>query len=237
MSRVRRTVVNQVFSALQEGPFSVGDFDVKFPTSGENLIVLSFRPSEQYKFVVSEKTPTTAMIRELTDGKPGNRFPITTETPGEFKNTEQRVFESLEECIQRISLWTRRIREELLHFAPYQDDLTALREELEEKIKQHVKDPDERFSEEEISRLQNALDILAARLAEMEGKQVENEKRVKDIEKELAQARNNLRYYPKGIWYRTAGNKILDLVKGVVKSKEGRALVVEATKKMLGWDK
>ena len=61
-----------------------------------------------------------------------------------------------------------------------------------------------------------------------------SESQIKEFEREIANIKDDLEVFPKGVWHKVAGNKLLKAMGSFFRSKEARQLLVEGFKKLLG---
>lgn len=53
------------------------------------------------------------------------------------------------------------------------------------------------------------------------------------IQTVIDKSKSDLKIYPKGVWYKTAGTKIIRVMKEVLSTKEGREILSDVAKKLL----
>ncbi|MBD3609954.1 MAG: hypothetical protein HUJ30_05335, partial [Gammaproteobacteria bacterium] len=62
------------------------------------------------------------------------------------------------------------------------------------------------------------------------------EKQLKDFSTGITQVSEDLEYYPKETWLKTSTNKIVKLVATIGKTSEGRKVLADGARKLLGLD-
>ncbi|MDC4227321.1 MAG: hypothetical protein MPW15_24535 [Candidatus Manganitrophus sp.] len=135
--------------------------------------------------------------------------------------------------MKSISPWVMRILEDYRTQNPLIDEFENLRSSLSEQIEKHIADESAHFSSEEIASIRSSLDDISVKLAEISEKTAEQERQLLNAQNELKGLKADLEIFPKGVWYRMAGSKVLNILKKAATSKEGRNFVLEAAKKFL----
>jgi len=82
------------------------------------------------------------------------------------------------------------------------DTFTELRKALEEQIEECKWSDEERFSSEEIERLNSRLDDLSVRFENMLQENRITQKDIDQINREIAEIKGNAKSFPKKIWAR-----------------------------------
>jgi hypothetical protein len=220
---LRNSLIAKIWSALERSPFTIADFNVEFGDGRSNgyLVQITFRHQPAFSFIGKENYKTEV---------------FTTEAPGEYKKIEQMALASLSDIPERITVWTRNLRDELRVTIPVYSELDDLRDLIERHVRETVDKPDVPFSNEEADELRSKLDDLANRFREMQEKSEITEQELNRLNQELVSIKANLTAYPKGIWYKTATNKIWAVVSKIGTSQESRQVIAKAAQKMLGLD-
>lgn len=227
--------MNQIIQNLQYGDFCLEDFEVDFPNDSSTLAQIIFIAYPDYNFIIYEEYPSMGLGAMIPFGESkGKKILKTQEKPGEYKNSETRTHENIDVCISRITEWTKNIREDLIHsknlLRTTIDDFT---EKFQKQIDENIKNPEAYFNVDEKEEIINRLDALQKRINELEEKFNLSKEDTKNIEVAIKKSKDNIDVYPKGVWYKTAGNKILNALKKTLSTKEGREALLEITKKML----
>ena len=93
-----------------------------------------------------------------------------------------------------------------------------------------------RQTRSEINNLNKKFDELQKRVEQLEKDKIITEKQLREFTTGIVQVSEDLEYYPKSTWLKTSTNKIVNLVASIGKSSEGRKLLAEGVKKLLGLD-
>jgi predicted RNase H-like nuclease (RuvC/YqgF family) len=226
MPTLRNSVINQILNYLEYGDFCVEDFDSQFPDDSTVLAQITFKALPKYTFVLDEVYPGGSIGSALAVIGQGDTKKVirTSEQPGTYKNHESRTHEDIDSAISRISDWVRSIREDLINSRA---TLRSTIDELTEKFQQSI---DENIDDDAIK---SKLDELHQRVSELEEKLGFTPEETKKIEKVIEKSKSDLKLYPKGVWYKTAGTKLLTVMKGILKSKEGREILSDLARKLL----
>lgn len=222
MPQIRSTAISQVCGYLESSSFGLSSFEVKFPDGSNEIVEISFLPQKTFYFYIG-----------LSGGS--NQQLYIRVSPGYFKSDDfvggVTTFES---CLAEIHPWVHRISEDLRVSIPDLSGLSEFRETLEAHIQDSIKDEDSLFTEDEVTEIDSKLSALEQRISELEERHALAESELSELRKAVTAARTDLTAYPKGIWYRTAGGKLWEVMKKVGTSKEARELLASAARKLLG---
>jgi flagellar motility protein MotE (MotC chaperone) len=236
MPKLRNSIITQILDYLEHGDFCLEDFDVQFPDDSSVLAEITFKAFPKYSFTLDESYPGGAIGATLALSNPNNIQKVirTVERPGEYKNNEHRTHNDINSAIYRVSDWVRNIREDLIHSkSTIRATIDELTENFQKSIDESIDNPSSYFEESEIDDIRQKLDELQARVSELESKfNISSEETIK-IQKVINKSKSDLEIYPKGVWYKTAGTKIIKVMKEVLSTKEGREIISDIAKKLL----
>jgi hypothetical protein len=218
MTRLRETVKKKVYTLLEASHFTSCSYSVEFIEESPIFLRIAFLPNENFIFQASSN------YSDLETKEAPGLHKYTTET---FKQA------SIDGCLDAIEPWTVRILEDYLAQKPVVDEFESLRNSIQERINLSTTDEAAHFSIDEVSDMRAELDELFTKLSGLTEKTAEQEKRLRDAEKEIKILKQELEFLPKGVWYRMASSKVIDILKKVAASKEGRDFALEAAKKLL----
>ena len=242
MSQLTPSAIRQIQDALSSSSFALADFNINLPESGSYLLQIVFRHREGYEFKVFEtkqkskvKTsmgiasfgPTREEVSEYT-------ALFTRETPGSFKLQDQIEIDEFDEVVERIPKWCQNVKNNLAIIPVQSDTFTELRDVLEEQIEECNWTDEEHFSSDEIERLNTKLDELSARFDNMLQENRLTQKDIDQIKREVAEIKGNARSFPKKVWARVTGNKLIEIMSNFARSQEGRQLIAESIKRLIG---
>jgi hypothetical protein len=219
---LRTSLVSEIYYALDSSSFTAADFEIT--TDDKLLLSVIFRSDRTYKFTVQEEMELLTRVHRAR------------RIPGEELNADIAKVTSLSELPSMVLEWTKYLRSELRAKLPVYDELDALRQRVEDHIREHVASPDDRFSQEEAQDLRDKLNEMLAKFEEMKEQSELTDSQLRELQKQVATLSDDLRGFPKGTWYRTAFTKLFTFGKSVAASPEGRKLMFEATQKVLGVD-
>lgn len=157
-------------------------------------------------------------------------------TPGAELVADVAKVDSLSDLPSMVFEWTKFLRAELRASLPVYDELEALRERVEEHIRDHVASPEDRFSREEVQELRDKLSEMLQKFEDMKDRSELTESQLQKLQAQVNVLSEDLAGFRKGTWYRTAFSKLFTLGKAVAATPEGRKLMLEATQKTLGVD-
>lgn len=219
MPKLRPTAIQQVTRELAATRFGLVGFEVKFPDSGNPLVSISFLGLKGQSFKIGPSSQTAVFVNC---------------SPGVYKTEDTAVFESFDEAVECIQPWARRIYDDLRVRTPDLSEFESFRQTLDAHLKNTAVDEQAPFTEAEVSDLGAKLSALEQRLGEMEEKHLITEKELRELRQVVGDAKKDLPVMSKGVWYRTAGGKLWEVMKKAASTSEGRQLLADAAKKLLG---
>ena len=221
MTNLNKSLIDEIYSALERSDFGLANFEADFPYKGKYIIIIAFKPYPDYKFIVHD-----------VGGNP-HRVAIE-ESPGDFLKFEVNGGLGFESISIRIASWTENIKMEIQSHGVRDKNLDEITSQIDQLVNQHVDKPERKFDQSEITDLENRLQKLEARFEGLlEDNKITKNELVK-LKGQIVQASEDIPKFSKGVWYRLSLNKIVGTLKEIIKSKEGRDILKEAIKKMIG---
>ena len=202
--------------ALDESLFTLSDFTIGFPDSGKVLATATFIADPQYTFQLGKEDEET----------------YTLETPGEHYWSERNRVYGIPAGIQRIGTWCKNIKADIRAKSPIFDEFEELRQDLKAKIAEHEEDLEGHFTREEAAAMEAKFDQLIKRFEELRKKNEITEKELTEIKRDLTALKEDARTFEKAAFFKTAGNKILNVCRRIGGSKAARAIGLEAAKEV-----
>lgn len=224
MGKLRKTVQKEVLDSIDSSIFSSDDFDIQFgdPDDEQWLVHIIF--SHDSNFTYSIDTPE----------KYSSEY-IVQRSPGVLQENEYKRYDSFKLAVEAIPLWCTEVRNELKASKPIYKEVDELRKIIEEQFSCSVKDNDE-FSVAEINDLNKKFDALQKRVDQLEKDKIITERQLGEFTAGIKQVSEDLEIYPKQTWLKTSTNKIVKLVTSIGKSSEGRKILTDGARKLLGLD-
>jgi len=217
--RLRLTIQKEIEDVLDRTCFTAEDFQCYFGDDElDDLIRITFVHDESYFLKI---------------GTVHNKF-LVEMAPGEISEIETIYVSSLDEAFSNIPMWASELRSELKAGLSLGKQVDELREIISEQLGSQTED--EEFTVEEINNLRSKFSDLEKRVRQLEKDQVITPSQLENFESGIEQVSEDLEYYPKSTWLRTAPNKIAKLVVQIGKSKEGRKVLSDGARKLLGLD-
>ncbi|EEY36932.1 hypothetical protein [Vibrio mimicus] len=237
MAILKRTKISHIQNVLDNGKYCLEDFETIFPAQGSVLAEIKFKAYPSFHLSIYEDT-SNAMGAFALLSDPNKEIKTVIKcsmSPGEYKTEQVTRYDSIDNAISEIYSWVDNIKEELTalrstrQHAEDDDVLSNFQEYLDEP----VDEPESFFSAHEAQALKDKLEELQKRVEQLEAdKQIEPED-CESLTSAIESTKSDIDVYPKGVWYRTAGNKILKTLKRVAKNKESRDLVIDVMKKLM----
>lgn len=237
MAILKRTKISHIQNILDNGKYCLEDFETIFPAQGSVLVEIKFKAYPSFHLSIYEETRNTmGAFALLSDPNQEIKTVIKCSmSPGEYKTEQVTRHDSIDNAISEIYSWVDNIKEELIalrrtrQHAEDDDVLSNFQKYLDEPIDE----PESFFSVHEAQALKDKLEELQKRVEQLEtDKQIEPED-CESLTSAIESTKSDIDVYPKGVWYRTTGNKILKTLKRVAKNKESRDLVIDVVKKLM----
>lgn len=222
MGILRKTVQREVLDSLDGTIFTKDDFNVTFGDSSANqyIIFIKFIHGEAYDY---------GIYRGLLGF---NYVFYVDRRPGDTEEKQTYQYATLAEALAGINSWCIEIRNELKASTPIYKEIDNLKEIIFKHIAGEEKEGE--FSVEEIQNLKEKFSQLEKRIEELEREKIISTTQAKEIKDGVSRVTEDLEYYPKETWLKTAANKLVNMVIAVGKSKEGREVLKGGAKKLLG---
>lgn len=220
MGVLRKTIQRVVFDILDSSVFTSDDFEVSFgdPKKSQYLILIKFRHHPEYLYSISKVSDPILYVKRR---------------PGDFEEEEGTNCNGLENALKGIDNWCKEVRNELRASQPLYNEIDQLKKVIEEHI---TSGDNDEFSAEDIFILRKKFQDLEKRVETLEQDKIITETQLNEFKSGLKQVSEDLEFYPKTTWVRTAANKMVKIVMSIGKSKEGRALITDGARKLLGFE-
>ena len=222
--QLRAKTLNDIKTRLEESYFTADSFRFTNTPNTYYFLEIEFSPAPKFCFKMFEADGTRIGIEE---------------SPGELIATnETRYYSDLVKAIAAISPWIRRIREEYSHAASIRTEVDEFLEKFRAKVfvTEEDEDPLAEFSQSEINDLKDSLDKLKAIITEQAEQISSTSSQVNEFQREIERIKEDLSGMPRGVWKKVASNKILKSIKNFAGTPEGRKLIADGLKEMIGMD-
>ncbi|MEX0740990.1 MAG: hypothetical protein WD071_16780 [Pseudohongiella sp.] len=217
--KLRLTIQKEIDSVLDSTCFSSDDFIRYFGDDDiDDLIRITFLHNQTYYFTANRALHIYRI--EMS--------------PGEITANKTMLVDSLDEVFRTIPRWTSEVRSELKAEKDLNREVNELRELISEQLGEQTKD--EEFTVEEINALREKFSRLEEKVRKLEEDQIITSTQFREFKDGIERVSEDIEYYPKETWLRTAPNKIVKLVVSIGKSKEGRKVLADGARKLLGLD-
>lgn len=236
MSQLKVSTMKSIYDALDNQIFSADDFVVEFPKTGSVLAKVKFAHNNDYYFHIAEVQKARGVAATIASFTDDERIPATIECPGDYKRVEENRVGSFDSCISRIQRWCENIKADLKTKIPVYKDLDDLKRQFEQHISEHIKNPEDQLSEEEVRKINDKFDALYAEFVKLSEEHKITQSLLSEIKKDFEIIKGNATQYSKGMWANLAKNRIVQVIKKVAGSPEGRKLMYDGAKRLLGLD-
>ena len=218
---LRETTKKKLQTILDGTYLTASCFSVAYGGTDENIVQINFIPKPDMSFLIRKHKNDASKF-------------ITLEAPSNHVTTaEIFIRDKLDDCFSAIRPWAARIIEDYKSQNPFFDELEQFKKQMADKFNEHVGDSTAHFTETEITALEQKLDSLSQKLEEITVRNEENEAKLDAALKEIQQVKSDLSQLPKEVWYRVAGTKVINAIRNVSNSGEGRTLMLDVAKKYL----
>lgn len=216
-TKLRPTAFRELEDLLDKTYFSKEAFSINSDPRGADVFAITFMPNQQYMF----------KVHQYNDGF------ITTETPGKYLTSELKIErDSFRDVMVGIEDWANRIRDDY-RIGPRDSDIDEFIEQLRKNILKGSEGTGD-FSAAEIEELRSKLDALTQVVQSQSEKLNATEEQFRAFEKEIDDIKRDLESMPKGTWHKVAGGKIIRAIKGFIGTPEGRRLIADGIKRLIG---
>ncbi|MBT9553838.1 MAG: hypothetical protein IV088_23590 [Hydrogenophaga sp.] len=240
MSQLKPSFIAEIRGALEASRFTSDDFKLEFPKSGRTLAKITFAYKTEYFLCMFEDT-------KREEVKVEQRYAMTSRSqtveetiftvkvvPGKYKTEDEIEVGNVGDLIEHIPKWCDNIRSDLYAAAPKNDPLAALREQLQKNLDTLVDKPDEYFDTDELAVVDKRFDQLFEEITKLRDQYSLTKQQLDTLQRELAEFKNSARAYPKGLWAKITGNKLVKATGQMINSPEGRTFIIQEIRRALG---
>lgn len=237
MPKLKNSIISEILCNLNYGDFCREDFKVEFPDESSILAKLIFTALPKYTFTIEEHNMNKnrlAAIGTAFQSSESKKVIRTVERPGDYQNDECHSHESIDFAVSRIVKWVKNIREDIVYSRVLtKTGIDAFVAEFQSNLDEKIENPEDYFKDEEKVDLIRKLEELQTRIELLEAEVGLDPQQAKIIEQAIEKSKSDIEVYPKGVWYRTAGTKLIKLLKGAISTKEGRQITADIVKKLM----
>ena len=242
MSQLNQSAIRRTQDIISCSCFSLSDFDIQLPKSGQNLLIITFKHNPAYEFRIFEKTKKTKIKENPTFSTFGPSREevheyislVTKISPGKYKTSDEDECDDYENAVNRILYWCDNITKELSIILKNESEYDDIRNQFEEQFKKFAGNENERFTTEELGDLNEKFNILLEKFEFLNEENKIRKEELSRIKNEIEKFKNNAKTFPKGVWAKVTNNKLMDILISFAKSSEGRQLIIDEVRKMIG---
>jgi hypothetical protein len=216
--KLRKTIQRKIIELLDNSCFTAEDFDITFSETDdiEALIDIKLLHDKKYFFDVF-----------YDEGKY-----LVTIVPGEISEKDCLVKTNVNQLLELIPAWAEEVRRELQAENSTINNIEYLRNIIAERL--NNESLNDEFTVIEINDLQEKLKELEKRISQLEHDKIITSGQFEEFKKGIQQVSADVEYYPKTTWLKTAPNKLLKIMIAIGKSQEGRKILADGARKILG---
>lgn len=240
MSQLKSSFIVEVKQALENSIFTLGDFEINLP-EGSTLINIQFSYVDEYKMSVNETTKRREKVTSSGFIALGEK---TTEhitvsgveirmSPGKYKSTDIEQVYEIGDLLEHIPKWCSYIKKDLHAKTPQVDLLEEMRKEYVAEAAKLYDNPESFFEEEEASAVDEKFENLYKKIESIQEEHSITQSELEKVKRDFEGFKENARAYPKGMWAKTTVNKLISIFDGLIKTKEGRAIIFDQIKKLI----
>ena len=240
MSQLKPSFIREVREALAKSKFTAEDFDLELPKSGRLLLKITFvyKPEYYLALLEDEKSESVTIEQKFLMSTRTERvkqvvFSVRT-VPGRYKVETVSEISHPGDVLDEIPRWCENIRADLYALAPGQDPLEQLRQKLSENLDELVQEPNAFFTEEELKVVDARFDRLYEEIANLREQYSFTKQQLSELQKDFDEFKNSARAYPKGIWAKVTGNKLVKATGKMFNTPEGRTFLFQQVRRVLG---
>ena len=117
---------------------------------------------------------------------------------------------------------------------PTPDPLEQLKQQLQAKLDELVNEPNDFFNEEELSVVDKRFDRLYEDISQLREQHSLTKQQLEALQKEIEEFKKSARAYPKGIWAKLTGNKLVKATGQILNTPECRTFIFQQIRRVLG---
>ncbi|WP_457748673.1 hypothetical protein [Sulfurimonas sp.] len=235
---LRNTKKIEIENAIKKsGYFTIDDFDINFNSKNDYLVMITFA-YPCFTFIILEnevKQNIKSSYLALKSEYKTKNVIQTRECPGDFKENETKNYDDIDSCIYRIDKWIKNLYDDIRNINLHQEKNNNHTKDIKEELDKHFNDT-ERFSHEEIDKLNSLLDDLNDRVRELEEKKEISNNEASNLMNIVQNSKNNLRLMPKKTWFIATWNKFKNIdanIKTALGFKDTLFNLIEYANKLL----
>jgi len=224
MPQLNKTAIKRMMRIIEEQSYFTS-YSFKFDDSNENdtYMKIVFKDDNKYYFEILNKHKDSRRTGI-------SNVYLVIQSPGKFMEVDQHTINDFDRCFDYLKNWLKFLEQELRSIHPLVGDIEELRREFNERLEEHIKDKSVHFDANEIESLR---EMLANLEQKFETELKISKEQLEQVKSELEKLKQDLDVFSKKTWWRTAGNKIINMTSQFISSKEGHQLLADSIKKLL----
>lgn len=242
MSQLKSSFMRDIEAILDDSIFTRDDFEIVYPTLGDRLVTISFIYRPEYRFDVSEVTSNEdikthqSMFHQTETRTIKRRKYILLLSPGQFKANDHTELDQLGDLLRYIPEWCLSIRQELQSNIVKNNLVDELRNKFQNGMEQSLgnKNPEDLFTENELDLVNAKFNDLFESINNVKEDLNISKREIEALKKQFEEFKTNAKTYSHGMWIRSTANKLAQLFDKLVNTPEGRQLILEQAKRLLG---
>lgn len=216
MGQLRQKTLNDIYKRLDNTRLSSFNFDI-ISTDANELLIIKFKENKNYYYKIDK----------------GHNVIFS---PGVLKMIEKPQIPSgstFENALKFIPGWVKHLIDEMEATSEFYEEIESLINDIDQRVSDQEIDSKNKFEPKEQANLEAKIEELTMQFDELKKQNIIKDEELNSIKKDLEILKEDLALFPRGVWLRTASQKILDPLKKIIKSKEVRNQLIDTAKKLL----
>lgn len=217
----RKEIKDSIIEKLKRSPLTEHAFSIKFAeTEADELVHIRYVLRESFRFSVHRHIP--------------RGFEVTRAPGNHLLGDETGIVETVSDMLLQLQIWLEAVASEDEIDPNIDSDVGKLKEAFFRELGRHVKNENVHFSREEVDDLASRVDALEQKLEQIMRDQKRSTEDVQSIKKLMKEAKKDAGAMTKRKWLIVGGGKLLNALLTVATSKDGKKLIVDSVRGLLG---
>ncbi len=204
--------------ALENSMFSEAAFDIRYGDSESSLVRVTFKLDRAFYCSFFEICSLADSQELMAMGVPSGDAAIGTSaccfSPGYISSRPVVIAKAaFDDFLRALGLWLGRIAQDVYAQHKDVDVFERLKSDLKDQFKTFLRDPDEKFSSDEVERIEARLNEFSHRLEEYAANAEITAEALYAALRQIEDLKQMLSKFPQGTWFDIASSKIPTILK------------------------